>query len=38
MPSTIMAIAADPGDGVFTMGAAVAQQIREGGRGVFLSL
>jgi LmbE family N-acetylglucosaminyl deacetylase len=38
MRSTIMAIAAHPGDGVFTMGAAVAQQIREGGRGVFLSV
>ena len=38
MPSTILAIAAHPGDGPFTMGAAVAQQIRSGGRGVFLSL
>ena len=38
MPSTIMAIAAHPGDGIFTMGAAVAQQIHEGGKGVFLSL
>jgi N-acetylglucosamine malate deacetylase 1 len=38
MPSTIMAIAAHPGDGMFTMGAAVAQQIHEGGKGVFLSL
>ena len=34
MPSTIMAIAAHPGDGMFTMGAAVAQQIHEGGKGV----
>ncbi len=38
MPSTILAIAAHPGDGLFTMGATVAQQIRSGGRGVFLSL
>ena len=38
MPSTIMAIAAHPGDGFFTMGAAVAQHIHGGGRGVFLSL
>ena len=36
--STIMAIAAHPGDGFFTMGATVAQHIRNGGRGVFLSL
>jgi LmbE family N-acetylglucosaminyl deacetylase len=33
-----MAIAAHPGDGFFTMGAAVAQHIHNGGRGVFLSL
>jgi LmbE family N-acetylglucosaminyl deacetylase len=33
-----MAIAAHPGDGMFTMGAAVAQQIACGGAGVFLSL
>ncbi len=38
MSSTIMAIAAHPGDAVFTMGAAVAQHIRNGGRGIFLSL
>ncbi len=38
MPSTILAIAAHPGDGLFTMGASVAQQIRAGGQGVFLSL
>ena len=37
MPST-MAIAAHPGDSFFTMGAAVAQQIRTGGHGIFLSL
>jgi LmbE family N-acetylglucosaminyl deacetylase len=38
MPGKIMAIAAHPGDGLFTMGAAVAQQIARGGSGVFLSL
>jgi LmbE family N-acetylglucosaminyl deacetylase len=38
MSSTILAIAAHPGDVVFTMGAAVAQHIHDGGRGVFLSL
>ncbi len=38
MPSTILAIAAHPGDVLFTMGAAVAQHIHNGGQGVFLSL
>ncbi len=38
MPGKIMAIAAHPGDALFTMGAAVAQQIQRGGKGVFLSL
>jgi LmbE family N-acetylglucosaminyl deacetylase len=38
MPDTILAIAAHPGDALFTMGATVAQHIRNGGRGVFLSL
>jgi LmbE family N-acetylglucosaminyl deacetylase len=38
MPSTIMAIAAHPGDGMFTMGAAVAQHVHDGGNGIFLSL
>jgi LmbE family N-acetylglucosaminyl deacetylase len=38
MSSTIMAIAAHPGDALFTMGATVAQHIRDGGEGVFLSL
>lgn len=38
MSSTIMAIAAHPGDAVFTMGATVAQHIQNGGRGIFLSL
>jgi LmbE family N-acetylglucosaminyl deacetylase len=37
-PGRIMAIAAHPGDGLFTMGAAVAQQISRGGTGIFLSL
>ena len=34
----IMAIAAHPGDGMFTMGATVAQHIHNGGQGTFLSL
>ena len=34
----ILAIAAHPGDGLFTMGATVAQQIARGGTGAFLSL
>jgi LmbE family N-acetylglucosaminyl deacetylase len=37
-PSTILAIAAHPGDAVFTMGAVVGQHVHHGGRGVFLSL
>jgi len=37
-PGKIMAIAAHPGDGLFTMGAAVAQQIERGGTGALLSL
>lgn len=37
-PGKIMAIAAHPGDGMFTMGAALAQQIEHGGAGVLLSL
>lgn len=36
--TTLMAIAAHPGDAVFTMGAAVAQHVQNGGKGVFLSL
>jgi N-acetylglucosamine malate deacetylase 1 len=36
--STLMSIAAHPGDTFFAMGAPVAQHIRNGGRGVFLSL
>ena len=37
-PSRIMAIAAHPGDGLFTMGAVLAQQIERGGTGALLSL
>ena len=36
--SRIMAIAAHPGDAMFTMGATVAQHVHNGGRGVFLCL
>jgi N-acetylglucosamine malate deacetylase 1 len=36
--SQIMAIAAHPGDAMFTMGATVAQHIHNGGSGVLLSL
>src|SRR4051794_15225867 len=38
MPGKIMAIAAHPGDGLFTMGATLARQIERGGSGVLLSL
>ncbi len=38
MPSRILAIAAHPGDALFTMGATVAQHIHGGGVGAFLSL
>ena len=38
MPGKLMAIAAHPGDGLFTMGATVARQVERGGSGVFLSL
>ncbi len=38
MKSKIMAIAGHPGDAIFTMGAAVAQHIHDGGSGLFLSL
>lgn len=37
-PGRIMAIAAHPGDGLFTMGAVLAQQIERGGSGALLSL
>ncbi|MGA2856815.1 MAG: PIG-L family deacetylase [Candidatus Sulfotelmatobacter sp.] len=37
-PGKIMAIAAHPGDGLFTMGAVLAQQVERGGAGVLLSL
>ena len=35
---SILAIAAHPGDGMFTMGGTVAQHIANGGKGTFLSL
>jgi LmbE family N-acetylglucosaminyl deacetylase len=35
---TVMAIAAHPGDALFTMGAAVSRQISVGGKGIFLNL
>ncbi len=38
MPSTILAVAAHPGDALFTMGAVAAQHVANGGRGIFLSL
>jgi LmbE family N-acetylglucosaminyl deacetylase len=38
MSTKIMSIAAHPGDALFTMGATVAQHIRNGGSGVFLNL
>jgi N-acetylglucosamine malate deacetylase 1 len=37
-PSSIIAIAAHPGDAFFAMGAAVALQVHRGGAGAFLSL
>lgn len=37
-PCKVMAIAAHPGDGLFTMGAALAQQIERGGSAALLSL
>lgn len=37
-PGKVMAIAAHPGDGMFTMGAALGNQIERGGSGVLLSL
>jgi N-acetylglucosamine malate deacetylase 1 len=37
-PGKVMAIAAHPGDGMFTMGAALANQVARGGAGVLLSL
>jgi LmbE family N-acetylglucosaminyl deacetylase len=36
--STVMSIAAHPGDAFFAMGAPIAQHIQRGGHGVFLSL
>ncbi len=37
-PAKILAIAAHPGDGLFTMGATLAQQVGQGGNGALLSL
>jgi N-acetylglucosamine malate deacetylase 1 len=37
-PGKVMAIAAHPGDGMFTMGATLARQIERGGAGVLLNL
>jgi len=37
-PGMLMAVAAHPGDALFTMGAAVARQVSTGGRGIFLNL
>jgi len=37
-PEKVLAIAAHPGDGLFTMGAVLAQQISRGGTGILLSL
>ena len=37
-PGKVMAIAAHPGDGLFTMGATLAQQISRGGTGILLNL
>lgn len=37
-PGKILAIAAHPGDGMFTMGAILGQQIERGGAGALLSL
>src|SRR5438445_12553275 len=37
-PSTTMAIAAHPGDALFSMGAPVALQTHLGGKGLFVSL
>lgn len=38
MSSKVMAIAAHPGDALFTMGAAVAKAVHDGGTGIFVSL
>lgn len=38
VPGKVMAIAAHPGDGLFTMGAALANQVERGGRAVLVSL
>ena len=38
VPGKILAIAAHPGDGLFTMGATLGQQVARGGAGTLLSL
>jgi len=38
MPGKLIAVAAHPGDGLFTMGAVLAQHIYQGGTGALLSL
>ncbi len=38
LPGKLMAIAAHPGDGIFTMDALLARQIEQGGAGILLSL
>lgn len=37
-PGMLMAVAAHPGDALFTMGLAVARQVSTGGNGIFLNL
>lgn len=37
-PGKVLAIAAHPGDGMFTMGAVLANQVARGGAGILLSL
>ncbi len=37
-PGTLMAVAAHPGDALFTMGLGVARQVSTGGRGIFFNL
>lgn len=38
VPGMLMAIAAHPGDALFTMGLPVARQVSTGGHGIFLNL
>lgn len=37
-PGTILAVSAHPGDGLFTMGAVLAQHTHRGGAGILLNL